>query len=75
MVGDLTLLHLGDQFLVEQTFGLLVQWAVDSNHITLRQHLLQVVHTSAANLLLNLRLKRLVIEVEELLAVECLESS
>ena len=49
-------LHLRDQLLVEQTTGLLVKWAVDSNNITLRQHFLQVCDSSATNLLLNLRL-------------------
>jgi hypothetical protein len=70
-----TLLHLGDQLLVEKTTGLLVQRAVNSNNITLCQHLLQVLNTSASNLLLNLWLKWLVIEVQELLAVESLETS
>jgi hypothetical protein len=49
-------LHLGDQFLVEKTSGLLVQGAVDGHNITLSQHLLQVRDTSAADLLLDLRL-------------------
>ena len=30
-----TWLHLGDQLLVEEASGLLVQWAVDGNNITL----------------------------------------
>jgi hypothetical protein len=51
-----TWLHLGDQLLVEETSSLLVEWAVNGNNITLRQHLLQVCDTSAANLLLNLGL-------------------
>lgn len=70
-----TLLHLGDQLLVEETLGLLVQWAVDGDHVTLGQHLLQVVDPSAADLLLDLRLEWLVVVVEELLAVEGLQSS
>ena len=71
---QLTLLHLGDQFLVEQASGLLVQWAVDGDNVALGQHFLQVIHTSASNLLLNLGFERLVIEVQQLLAVEWLES-
>lgn len=51
-----TWLHLGDELFVEQTASLLVQRAVDGNNIALRQHLLQTVHSSAANLLLNLGL-------------------
>ncbi|KAB8291790.1 hypothetical protein EYC80_006584 [Monilinia laxa] len=75
MGGNLTLLHLGDQFLVEETTGLLVKRTVDSNNITLRQHLLQVRNSSTSDLLLNLRLKRLVIKVQQLLAVKRLQSS
>lgn len=48
--------------------------AVDGNNITLSQHLLQISNTTATNLLLNLRLKWLVIEVQKLLAVERLET-
>jgi len=70
-----TLLHLGDQLLVEETASLLVEWAVDGDNIALSQHLLQAVNTSAANLLLLLGAEWLVVEVEELLAVEWLESS
>lgn len=74
-VRKLTLLHLADEFLVEQTASLLVEWAVDGNNITLCQHLLEVLNTTATNLLLDLRLKRLVIEVKELLAVEWLQAA
>ena len=52
-----------------------MQRAVDGDHVALGQHFVQVVHTSASNLLLNLRFKRLVIEVKQLLAIEWLESS
>lgn len=71
----LTLLHLGDQVLVEQTTGLLVERAVDGDNIALRKHLLEVLDTTAANLLLLLGRERLVVEVEELLAVEGLETA
>jgi len=70
-----TLLHLGDQLLVEQTAGLVVQGSVDGNDITLGEHLLEVVDTTAANLGLLLGRQRLVIVVEELLAVECLQTA
>ena len=70
-----TLLHLGDQVLVEHAASLLVKRAVDGDDIALGQHLFQSVHASATNLLLNLRFEWLVVEVEEFLAVERLESS
>lgn len=70
-----TLLHLGDELLVEETPGLLVERAVDGDNIALSQHLLQVLDTSAANLLLLLSAQWLVVEVEKFLAVEWLESS
>lgn len=69
------LLHLGDQFLVEEALGLLVQRAVDGNHITLSEHFLETVNATAANLLLYLRLQRLVVVVKELLAVEGLKTT
>ena len=49
--------------------------AVNGDNITLSQHLLQIGNTSATNLLLNLWLKRLVIEVQQFLAVEWLETA
>lgn len=68
-------LHLGDQVLVEQTTGLLVQGAVNGDDITLSEHLLEVLDATAADLLLGLGAQRLVIIVEELLAVERLETA
>lgn len=70
-----TLLHLADQLLVEQTAGLLVQRAVDGDNVALRKHLLEVLDTSAANLLLLLRRQGLVVVVQQLLAVERLETA
>jgi hypothetical protein len=49
--------------------------AVNGDNITLGQHLLEILDTSAADLLLNFGLKRLVVEVEKLLAVERLETA
>lgn len=49
--------------------------AVDCDNITLSQHLLQISNTSATNLRLNLWLKWLIIEVQQLLAVEWLQTS
>lgn len=72
--GVLTLLHLGDQLLVEQATSLLVQRAVDSDNIALRQHLLEILDTPAADLLLLLSGQGLVVVVEQLLAVERLET-
>ena len=72
---ELTLLHLGEEVLVEQPTGLLVQGAVDGDNITLSKHVLEVLDATAANLLLNLGAQRLVVVVEELLAVEGLQTA
>lgn len=69
-----TLLHLGNQFLVEHAPCLLVQGAVDGHDITLFQHLFQSIAPPAANLLLDLRLQRLVVKVQQLLAIKGLQS-
>jgi hypothetical protein len=71
----LTLLHLGDELLVEETTGLLVKWAVDGDNITLCQHLLEVLDPPATDLLLLLWRQWLVVEVQKLLAVEWLQSA
>jgi hypothetical protein len=68
-------LHLRDKVLVEETAGLLVQGAVDGDNITLGKHLLEVLNAAAADLLLNLRGQGLVVEVEQLLAVEGLKAA
>ena len=52
-----------------------MQRTVDGDYITLCQHLVQVIYASASNLFLNLRLERLVVKVQQLLAVKWLESS
>jgi hypothetical protein len=75
VIAKLTLLHLGDEFLVEETASALVQRAVDGDNIALGEHLLKVLNTAAANLLLNLGLEGLVVVVEQLLAVEGLETA
>lgn len=75
LVLKLTILHLGDQLLVEHAPGLLMQRAVDGNNITNLQHLLQAIHTPTSNLLLNLRLQRLVVKVQQLLAIKRLQSA
>ena len=69
------LLHLGDEILVEEATGLLVQRAVDGDDIALCKHLLQVLDTAAANLLLDFGAQGLVVEVQKLLAVEGLETT
>ncbi|KAH9832718.1 DNA polymerase III subunit alpha [Teratosphaeria destructans] len=71
----LTGLHLINHVLIEQTTGLLVERGVDCDNVTLGEHLLKGVDTPAANLLLDLRPERLVVVVEELLAVEWLQSA
>lgn len=70
-----SLLHLGDQLLVEETASLLVERAVDGDNITLSKHLLQSVDSATSNLCLDLWAEWLVIIVQQLLAVECLQSS
>lgn len=72
---ELTLLHLGDELLVEEATRFLVQRAVDGDHVALGQQLLEGVDAAAADLLLDLRLEGLVVEIEELLAVEGLETA
>ena len=52
-----------------------MKWAVDGDNIALGEHLLEVLDTTAANLLLGLWAQRLVVKVEELLAVESLQSA
>jgi hypothetical protein len=71
----LTLLHLGNEVLVEQALCLLVQRAVDGDDVTLLEHLLEVLDALAANLLLLLLAERLVVKVQELLAVKGLETT
>lgn len=73
--SGLTLLHLADELLVEETLGLLVQRAVDGDNVALGKHFLEVLNAAAANLLLLLRGQGLVVVVEELLAVERLEAA
>jgi hypothetical protein len=73
--GKHTGLHLVDEVLVEETAGLLVKRAVDSDNVTLCEHLLEVLDATAANLLLLLSAERLVVKVEELLAVERLQAA
>lgn len=70
-----TRLHLGDQLLVEETTGLLVQGAVNGDNVTLSEHLLEVLDATAANLLLGLGAQGLVVVVEKLLAVEGLKTA
>lgn len=52
-----------------------MQRAVDGDNIALRKHLLEVLNATAANLLLRLGREGLVVEVEQLLAVEGLETA
>jgi len=68
-------LHLGDKLLVEETLSLLVERAVDSDNVTLSEHLLEAIDTAAANLLLDLGAEGLVVVVEQLLAVEGLQTA
>jgi hypothetical protein len=52
-----------------------MQRAVDSDHVTLTQHLLKSIHASASNLFLNLGFQWLVVKIEKFLAVKWLKSS
>lgn len=49
--------------------------AVDGDNVALSEHVLELVDTTAANLGLLLGRQGLVVEVEEFLAVECLQSA
>lgn len=69
------LLHLGDELLVEETLGLLVQGAVDGNNVAAGDELLERVDALGANLGLLLGRQGLVVVVEELLAVKGLEAA
>lgn len=68
-------LHLRNEVLVEETAGLLVQGAVDGDNVTLGEHLLEILNTTATDLLLSLGREGLVVVVEKLLAVEGLETA
>lgn len=70
-----TRLHLANELLVEETLGLLVERAVDGDNVTLCEHLLEVLDTTAADLLLLLGAEGLVVEVEKLLAVKRLQAA
>jgi len=74
-LGQLTLLHLRDQLLVEETSGLLMQRAVDGDYIALAQHLLKRFHASASDFFFDLGFERLVVKVQQFLAVERFESA
>lgn len=52
-----------------------MQRAVDGDNVALSQHLLEVLNTAAANLLLLLGRQRLIVKVQQLLAVERLETA
>lgn len=52
-----------------------MQRAIDSDNITLSEHLLQIFHTPAANLFLNLRFERLIVEVQQFFAIKRFQSS
>ena len=68
-------LHLSNELLVEETLGAFVERAVDSNNVTLGNHVGKVLDTAAANFLLGLGAQSLVVVVEELLAVEGLQTA
>lgn len=70
-----TLLHLRDQFLIEQASSLLMQRAIDGNNIALPQHFLKTLHTSASDLFFDFWFEGLIVEVEQLLAIKRLQSS
>jgi hypothetical protein len=65
-----TLLHLGDEFLVEHTLCLLVERTIDGDNIGLRKHILETFDSSTADFLGGFGGEGLVIKVEKFLAVE-----
>lgn len=74
-MSGLTLLHLGNQLLVEEALGAGMQGAVDGDDVALAEHLLERVDAAAANLPLRRGRERLVVEVEHLLEVKGLEAA
>lgn len=60
-------LERADVVLVDQVDGLLVQWAVDGNHITLAQKVLEVVDSAHAHLLGSFSRQLGVVIIEKLL--------
>lgn len=74
-MGRPTLLHLRDKLLVEQSTSLLVERAVDGDDVALSQHLLEIIDTAATDFLLDLGVQGLIIVVEQLLAVEWLQTT
>jgi hypothetical protein len=70
-----TLLHLGDEFLVEQTLGALVKGAIDGDNVALGEHVLEFLNSAATDFLLGLSVEGLVVKVEELLGVKGHETS
>lgn len=68
-------LHLGNEVLVEQALGLLVERAVDGDNVTLGEHLLEGLDAAAANLGLLLGGQGLVVKVQQLLAAKGLEAA
>lgn len=51
-----------------------MQRAVDGHNVALRQHLFQILNTSTSNLLLQFWLEGLVVEIQQLLAIEGFQS-
>lgn len=60
-------LHLGDQFLVEQTFCLFVQGAVDGNNVALGQHVFEGIDASDVDGFGGVFGERSVVKVQEFL--------
>ena len=69
-----TILHVGNELLVEEALGGGVQRTVDGDNVTEREHLLERLHSSTANLLLDISGHGLVVVVEHLHGVEGLAS-
>lgn len=65
-----TLLHALDRVGIDEVLGALVEGAVDSNDVTLREEVLEVRHAACVDLLGCIGRQVLVVKVEELLAVE-----
>lgn len=70
-----TLLHLANQLRVEEASGALVQRAVDGHDVAACEQLIHGIDALAPNLLLLVLAERLVVKVEELLAVEASETT
>ena len=69
-----TLLEVLQKVSVDEVTSTLMKWSVDSDHVALRNEFLEVLYPTSVHSLLCVRLERVVVVVQELFAVEGLET-